>query len=173
MRRTYRDEIVDAMTALGRRDDTVFVGQAVAFPGTAMHATLAGVPPEKRLELPVMEDAQLGMCLGMSLAGLLPVCIYPRINFLLLAVNQLVNHLDKIPQYSSWRPRVIIRTMVASREPLDPGVQHLGDYSEALWRMLGVVVVVHLHLAEDVAPAYARAMQSRGSTLLIERADCY
>lgn len=33
---TYRDELTKAMTLLGSKPDVVFVGQAVAFPGTAM-----------------------------------------------------------------------------------------------------------------------------------------
>lgn len=171
---TYRDELTKAMTMLGQRPDTIFMGQAVAFPGTGMYSTLAGVPMEKRLELPVMEDAQLGMATGMSLNGFLPVCIYPRINFLLLAVNQLALHLDKLPVYGNgWRPKVIIRTMVAHDEPMDPGVQHLGDYSFAFSSMLSTVCVRQLWTSNDVIREYRNAMASPLSSLLIERAALY
>ncbi len=101
------------------------MGQAVVDAGTAMSTTLQHIPIEKRLELPVAEEMQLGMAIGMSLSGALPICIYPRFNFLLLAVNQLVNHLDKLPLYSTYRPKVLIRTAVATGYPLDPGPQHL------------------------------------------------
>ena len=171
---TYRDEITKAMTALGRRPDTVFLGQAVAYPGTAMYGTLEGVPMEKRVELPVMEDAQLGMAIGMSLQGLLPVCIYPRMNFLLLAMNQLVLHLDKLPLYGNgYKPKVIVRTAVAHHEPMNPGVQHLGDYTNEIGDMLETVRVRELTLTSNVRWFYQEAADYDGSTLLIERMSLY
>src|SRR6185295_1899835 len=109
----------------------------VAYEGTAMFKTLRDVPPHKRLELPVAEDMQLGMATGMALAGMLPIAVYPRWNFLLLATSQLVLHLDKLPlMCRSVRPRVIIRTAVATEEPLNPGPQHLGNFCDAFDDML-------------------------------------
>ncbi len=56
---------------------TVFIGQAVEVAGTAMSNTLVNIPLEKRLELPVAEEMQMGMTLGIGLKGLIPVSIYP------------------------------------------------------------------------------------------------
>src|SRR5712664_1952113 len=122
----YDLELAAAMQWLGEKHDTIFLGQSVACQGTAMFGTLGSVPMEKRIELPIMEDAQLGMSTGLALAGFVPVSIYPRWNFLLLATNQLVLHLDKLSIYSNggYRPKVIMRTAVASRTPLDPQAQH-------------------------------------------------
>lgn len=171
---TYRGELAKAMTMLGQRDDVLFLGQAVAWPGTGMFGTLEGVPADKRIELPVFEDVQLGMATGLSLDGFLPVCIYPRINFLLLAINQLVLHLDKLPLYGNgFKPKVIIRTMVAHDQPMNPGVQHLGDYGSALRLMLSTVEIALLYRSQDVVPAYRRAAERGGSTLIIERAALY
>jgi pyruvate/2-oxoglutarate/acetoin dehydrogenase E1 component len=152
---------------------SVFLGQAVAYAGTAMFTTLADVPMEKRIELPVAEDMQLGLCIGAALNGDLPICCYPRWNFLLLATSQLVLHLDKIPLFSGYRPRVLIRTSVATPHPLDPGPQHLGDYSEPYRAMLKTVVVVCLDKAEDIVLQYRIAMEREGSTILIEYASQY
>lgn len=144
------------------------MGQAVACEGTGMYRTLAGVPMEKRLELPVIEDAQLGIATGMSLAGYLPICIYPRFNFLLLAMSQLVLHLDKLPKMGGFKPKVIIRTAVATSEPLYPGPQHLGDYSAPFMKMLDSVLVRQLLSEEEIIPEYTKARDRVGSTLLIE-----
>lgn len=173
---TYRDQLTEAMTMLGRHPRTVFLGQAVAYPGTGMFATLRGVPMEKRIELPVFEDAQLGMAIGLSLNGFIPVCIYPRINFLLLAMNQLVNHLDKLEEFGNgWQPRVLIRTMVAHDEPMNPGIQHLGDYTAALQMMLRNVSVIDLEEGCDVLDYYQTALDSLDSesAILVERAALY
>jgi pyruvate/2-oxoglutarate/acetoin dehydrogenase E1 component len=171
----YFDALKASMEMLAENPRVIFMGQSVACPGTGMSRTLEGVPKHKLLELPVAEDMQLGMSTGMSLNGYIPVSIYPRINFLLLAMSQLVLHLDKLSVYSrnGFKPRVIIRTCIASNIPMDPGVQHLGDYSEALRRMLLTVRLVTLDDADRIMPEYKKAMEFEGSTILIEHTRLY
>ena len=55
---------------------------------------------------------------------------YVRWNFLLLAANQIVNHLDKMEEISNggYKPKVVIRTAIGSTRPLLPGCQSIGDY---------------------------------------------
>ena len=67
--------------------------------------------------MPVFEDAQMGMSLGLAMNGFVPITCYPRFDFLILAFNQLVNHLDKVRKMSrnEIKPRVIIRTSVGSK----------------------------------------------------------
>jgi pyruvate/2-oxoglutarate/acetoin dehydrogenase E1 component len=174
---THFAELTRAMTMLGVDRDTLFVGQAVRYPGTAMYGTLEGVPLEKRIELPVAEEMQMGQSIGLAMMGYTVVSIYPRFNFLLCAVNQLVNHLDKICAMSGggYRPRVIVRTAVGSVVPLDPQHQHRGDFTHAMRAMLSSVVVQELTHACDIVPAYRRALTrpDARSTLLIEYADSY
>ena len=172
---SYFDELTRAMGLLAKDPKIIFMGQSVAFPGTAMFRTLVDVPKNQLLELPVAEDMQMGMAIGMSLAGYLPICIFPRWNFLLLALNQLVNHLDKLPLMSKngYRPKVIIRTAIATPNPLDPGPQHLGDYTAAVSSMLSTVNVVRLEQASEIVVAYDQAIRRDNSSLIVERMDCY
>ena len=104
----YFDELKRSMEFLGSDDRTVFLGQAVAMPGTAMSNTLKDIPKEKLIELPVAEEMQMGMTLGMALNGYVPISVYPRWNFLLCAVSQLVNHVDKLSYMSDYKAKVII-----------------------------------------------------------------
>jgi pyruvate/2-oxoglutarate/acetoin dehydrogenase E1 component len=170
---TYRDELTKAMTWLGEQRRTVFLGQAIQYPGTGMTSSFGGVPPGKLLELPVAEQMQMGMSIGLALAGDLPVSVFPRQNFLLCAMDQLVNHLDKIPMFSDYRPKVIIRTAVCSPTPLDPGPQHLFEHSAALRLMLKTVKVVQLRDAGEVVPAYRAAVMREGSTIITEYPELY
>lgn len=169
----YREALCEAMNYLGRDERTLFIGQAVGFPGTAITSTLSGVPHEKLIEFPVAEEMQAGVCLGLALAGYVPICIFPRFNFLILAANQIVNHLDKLPLISDYRPKVIIRVGIGSRNPLDPGPQHDSDFSEAFRLMLKTVTVRRLCRAEDVLPAYQEALERNDSTVLVEVSDLY
>ncbi len=169
----YFEALCEAMAIIDKKENSIFLGQSVKFPGTAMYSTLRDVSEEKKLEFPVAENFQLGFATGIAMSGGLPICLYPRINFFLEALPQLVQHLDKIPLFSDYKPRVIIRTSVATANPLDPGPQHLGDYSDAIEAMLTTVKVVRLTNADQIIPAYKEAMERDGSTLLVEYVELY
>ena len=99
----YKEELIKAMKWLGEKENTLFLGQATACSGHAISGTLTEVPKDKLIELPVMEEVQMGMCTGLSLEGYVPVSIYPRFNFMMLAVNQLINHIDKMKHMSKGK----------------------------------------------------------------------
>jgi len=173
---TYFGALELAMRLCAQQPNVIFMGQGVGpGGGTTMSQTLATVPPKLRLEMPVAEDMQMGMAIGMSLEGLLPICIYPRWNFLLLAANQLINHLDRLPLYSDggYHPKVIIRTAIPSTVPFNPGPQHDDDFTDAFAMMTRTVKIVRLKEAELIVPAYRAALESEGSTLLVEYTEFY
>ena len=173
----YKDEIVNAMILLAKDKRTIFLGQSVSYPGSAIYGTCKDIPESEKIELPLIEDMQMGMSIGLSLEGYIPVSIYPRFDFLIIATNQLVNHLDKIEKMSAgrYKPKVIIRTVVGSTKPLYPGEQHCSDYTDAYKCMLKNVEVVKLTKSKDIVPAYKHALERKDekSTLLIEVADMY
>jgi pyruvate/2-oxoglutarate/acetoin dehydrogenase E1 component len=173
----YFDELKRSMEFLAQDPRTIFIGQAVAVPGTAMTNTLKDVPRDRLIELPVAEEMQMGMTTGMALTGLVPVSIFPRWNFLLCAINQLVNHLDKIQVMSNggYKAKAIIRTGIGSQRPLHPQHQHVGDFTEALRAMCSTIEVIRLDEPADVFPAYERALlrEDGRSTILVEYGDYY
>ena len=169
----YKEEIIKAMRLLAEDERVIFIGQNVVYSGAvAIHQTLEDLPASKKLELPVAEDMQMGLSIGLSLEGYIPVSIFPRIDFLIIAVNQLVNHLDKIEEMSCerFKPKVIIRTGIGNTKPLNPGPQHCQDHTKALKALLTNVDVVKLVEADTIVPAYKRALESSRSTILIELA---
>lgn len=173
----YFDELKRSMNYLARDPRTIFIGQAVAVAGTAMTNTLKEVPADRLIELPVAEEMQMGITTGMALTGLVPVSIFPRWNFLLSAINQLVNHLDKVQVMSNggYRAKVIIRTGIGSERPLHPQYQHVGDYTEAIQAMCTTIEVIRLKEASDIFPAYEKALLRDDSrnTILVEYGDFY
>ena len=173
----YQDALTTAMDSLSLNKKVVFLGQSVAFPGTAMRNTLENINDSKLLELPVDEDFQMGLSIGMALAGYIPISIFPRWNFLLLATNQVVNHLDKLKELNRLKvtPKVIIRTGIGSENPLNPGPQHVGDFTEAFRLMCPNINVVRLDTVEMIQPEYKKALE-RGdgvSSILVEWGDMY
>lgn len=173
----YFDELLKAMDFLGSQTNTVFMGQSVEVAGTAMRNTLVNVDSTKLIELPVEEDFQLGLSIGIALTGFVPISIFPRWNFLLLATNQIVNHLDKLKDLTQTdNPgKVIIRTGIGSVSPLHPGPQHTGDFTEAFKIMCPNLNVVRLDSTQMIFTEYQKAYERTDgvSSLLIEWSDKY
>ncbi len=174
---SYFDELKRSMEFLAEEPRTVFIGQAVAVPGTAMSNTLKEVDPSKLVELPVAEEMQMGMTLGMAMAGHIPVSIYPRWNFLLCAINQLVNHFDKLQVMAGdgFNAKAIVRTGIGSERPLHPQFQHIGDFTDAIQKMCSTVEVIRLEEPGDVFPAYEKALlrDDGRNTIVVEYGDYY
>ncbi|NBU82201.1 MAG: hypothetical protein EBS55_11195, partial [Flavobacteriaceae bacterium] len=126
----YKDELTKAMSFLAEKEDTIFIGQQIVYAGNPMSTTLTEVPKEKMIEVPVMEETQMGMSLGLAMVGKSVISFYPRWDFLVSAANQLINHLDKFQHMTDKKVNVIIRVGVGSRDPLDPGIQHRNDYTK-------------------------------------------
>lgn len=175
MSSSYANNLKLAMNEIAKDPKVIFLGQAVEFKGTSMSETLSDVPNQQRFEFPVEEDMQLGVSIGLALGGFVPVSIFPRWNFLLLATNQLINHLDKFPEMlpGNIPPKVIIRTGVGSTSPLHPGPQHTGDFTDSFANMAKNLEFIRLDDEREIVPAYKFAVEREDgvSTVLVEYSD--
>ena len=171
----YTEEIVKAMSMLADNPKTIFIGQAVEYEGTGLYDSLSHLPKNKRMELPVAEYLQSGLANGMAIEGLIPVSTFPRWNFLLMGTDQIINHLDKFKSMSNGKltPKVIIRVAVGSEQPVDPQCQHKGNFAEAFRNMTTNTEIIELNEAEDILPAYTKALNRKDNvnTILVEFAD--
>lgn len=165
------------MDYLAKDQRTIFIGQAVSYPGTSMTNTLKNIPSKKLYELPVAEEMQMGITTGLALNDIIPISIYPRWNFLLLAINQLINHLDKVKIMSNgkFNTKAIIRTGIGSKRPLHPQHQHIGDFTDAVQKMCTTIEIIKLKKPENIFPAYKKALNRKDgkSTILVEYGDFY
>ena len=173
----YFDELKKSMDWLATKQDTIFMGQAVVADGTAMSNTLKEVPLHKRIELPVFENTQLGISLGMSLNGTIPITIFPRWNFLACASDQLINHVDKALLMSNggFMPKLIIRTSIGSEKPLHPQHQHVGDFTDAYAMICKNIDFIRLDEPNQIFESYVKAYERTDgkSTVLVEWGDFY
>lgn len=171
----YFDELKRSMNYLAKNPNTIFIGQAVTYEGTAMTNTLKDVPGRKKLELPVCEDMQMGITNGLALSGKIPISIFPRWNFLILATSQIVNHLDKIPEMSNFKTKVIVRTAIGSERPLNPQKQHTGDFTDGFRLLCKNIEIIRLNEPNQIFQAYKKALNRKDgkSTILVEWGDYY
>ncbi len=173
----YFDELKRSMEYLGKKKDTIFIGQAVEVAGTAMSNTLTGISKNKLIELPVAEEMQMGISLGLAMEKNIPISIFPRWNFLLYSINQLINHIDKFKVMAGTEliPKIIIRTGIGSQRPLHPQFQHVGDFSEAIQKMCTTIEVIKLEEPKQIFESYKKAYERKDgfNTILVEYGDFY
>lgn len=111
---TYKQAINDAIFEEMQRDSNVFVigGE------TKMFGSLSGISEklgcDRVITTPISEDATTGLVLGAALSGLRPIQVHIRVDFMLLAVNQIVNMISNSYFGSNGQQKVpiVIRAVV-------------------------------------------------------------
>ena len=171
----YVDALTKAMKTIMEFDETIFIGQQIVYYGNPMSKTIEGLPKEKMIELPVMEETQMGMSLGLALNGHKVVSFYPRWDFVICATNQLINHLDKIKLMSDnqWNPHILIRVGKGSDKPLDPGHQHRGNYLEEFKSMCPNIQFHNLDKWDNIESVYKNAYETGGIHVIVEYPELY
>jgi pyruvate/2-oxoglutarate/acetoin dehydrogenase E1 component len=96
---TFREAIRLALhDSMAEDPDTVFIGLGATDPG-AIFGTTAGLlstfGPERVFDGPTSENAMTGVGVGAAIAGLKPIMSHQRLDFFLLAMDQLVNSAAK------------------------------------------------------------------------------
>jgi pyruvate/2-oxoglutarate/acetoin dehydrogenase E1 component len=169
----YKLALCDAMKEIALLDNSIFVGQQIVYAGNPMSTTLNDVPKEKMIEVPVMEETQMGMSLGMAMMEKVVVTFYPRWDFIISAANQLINHVDKYELMTGKKVNILIRVGKGADVPLDPGHQHKANYIEQFKSMCPNIEFHDLKTSIDVELAYKYAIKEGGVHVLAEYPELY
>ena len=169
----YKDELTKAMTFLAEKEDTIFIGQQIVYAGNPMSTTLTEVPKEKMIEVPVMEETQMGMSLGLAITGKTVISFYPRWDFVISAANQLINHVDKYELMTGKKVNILIRVGKGANIPLDPGHQHKANYINEFKSMCPNIEIHDLKTWQDVELSYNYAIKEGGIHILAEYPELY
>jgi len=171
---TYKDALTSANQMLAADAAMRFIGYGLK-KGRAL-GTLKNIDEAKIIESPVAENLMVGMAIGLALKGYKPLVFIERMDFILNALDAIVNHLDKARRLSQgeFSPGAIIRCVIGNRDkPLYTGITHIQDFSEALHHLVSFPVR-QLHNPADIESAYAQAkadIDQGRSTILVEYKD--
>jgi pyruvate dehydrogenase E1 component alpha subunit len=168
---SYKDAMSQAMTELGN-DGAIFIGYNVRR-GDAM-GTLKNVPVDQKMETPVAENLMSGLAIGMSFEGFTPVLYFERQDFMLVAMDAIGNHIDKIERIShgEYKVPVIIRAVEAFGGPFYSGPTHHQDFTEVLKTLVDFPVLDPI-TGIDVLKAVRGAKASGRPAIIIERKSRY
>lgn len=132
---TYAEAIREAHAQLLASDPRVFVvGQGLWSPwyaGTSMQNLDRDFGRERIIDSPVAENATTGVAIGAALAGMRPIVFHPRMDFMLLAVDPVIN------QAANWSYMFAGRVSVplVVRAVINRGGEQGAQHSQALQAM--------------------------------------
>jgi len=101
------------------------------------------------------------------------ISFYPRWDFIVLAVNQLVNHIDKYKLMTGKTANILIRLGKGSDKPLDPGHQHKGNYLSEFRSLCPNIMFHDLKSKESIVDSYNLAYSIGGVHVLVEYPELY
>ena len=172
---TYKQYITQKCEEYATKKNVQFIGYNTAF-GSRMYGTLLSIPSDKCLECPVAENLMLGMGVGMALEGYRPVVCFERHDFLLLAMDALINHVDKLAWISGdqFKLPIIIRAIVGGQHPINPGPMHTQDYTSSLRIALKHTPVYVPRNKMEFDRAWAEVgLTESGAVVIVEYRDDY
>ena len=81
----YQDAIKEAMETLAKNDKVIFLGYNTRCGGRC-NGSLKNVPDAQIIETPLAENLMMGMAIGLSLEGYIPVVYFERFDFIFNAM---------------------------------------------------------------------------------------
>ena len=91
------------------------------------------------------------------------------------SVSSSTQNEPEVVSLGDFKPKVIIRTSIGSKKPLDGGVQHTQDYSKVFKNILTEIDVFVLKKPKDIFKTFKNAYERKDSksSLIIEYGDYY
>jgi len=142
---TYREAIHDAMVEEMRRDESVFlIGEDIGSYGGAFGVSagmLAEFGPERIRETPISELAIVGAAAGAAMVGMKPIAELMFMDFILLAMEPLMNQAAKARYMFGGKATVPMVVRMPSGSGTGAAAQHSQSLESMLMHIPGIKVV--------------------------------
>lgn len=173
---SYSDGILEAFVYLLENHKDVFVmGQGLWSPwyvGNSMKDLDKRFGKERVMDTPVSEDATTAIAAGAALCGYRPVVVHPRVDFMVLAANSLVNQIAKWSHMLGGQahPAVTIRAII--NRGGEQGAQHSQALHSWFAHIPGLRVVMPA-MAADARDLLISSVLCDDPVLYIDDRWCY
>jgi len=98
--------------------------------------------PERLIGTPVSESAMMGVALGAALSGLRPLVVHLRVDFMLLAMDQLVNYVAKWRYMTQGQVKVPLTVRAVIGRGWGCGAQHSGTLPSIFAHVPGLKITM-------------------------------
>ena len=173
---TFEKALLDATTREMERDDSVFVYGIGAPDHKHLFGTTTGLVEkfgaDRCLETPLAEDSMTGFGLGAAMNGMRPIHVHIRMDFALLALNQIVNMISCASYGSAGKLNapMVIRCMIG--RGWGQGYQHSKTLHSYFAHIPGLKVVIPT-TPRDAKGLLASAIRDDNPVIFIEHRWLY
>ncbi|MFQ5640159.1 MAG: alpha-ketoacid dehydrogenase subunit beta [bacterium] len=168
---SYAQAIREAHAVLLRRDPRVFlIGQGLWSPwyaGTTLKDLDKEFGKDRIIDSPISEKATTGAAIGAAAAGMRPIVFHPRMDFMLLAIDPIINQAGNWSYIFAGR----VAVPVVIRSVINRGGEQGAQHSQALHAMLAHIPglkVVMPSTAYDAKGLLIAAMEDDNPVVYID-----
>lgn len=152
---TYGKAITEALTReMSERAETLLFGEDIAIPGGVFGVTrglLEQFGPERVFDTAIAESAILGTAVGAAIEGLRPIVEIMWADFLLVALDQLINQAANVRYLA--RGGLSAPLVVRCQQGVTPG--SVAQHSQSLEALLAHIPGLRVGMPSNPADAYA------------------
>ncbi len=168
---TYAEAIREGLEQAMEKDSSVIlIGEGVPDP-KAIFNTTAGLREKfgsKRVyDMPLAENGMTGICIGAALGGLRPVIVHQRVDFALLAMDQLINNAAKWHYMFDGKASVPLVVRMIVGRGWGQGPQHSQSLQAMFAQAPGIKVIMPT-TAHDAKGMLISAIEDDNPVLFIE-----
>ena len=173
---TYVDALREGMAQEMRTDPRVFLFGLDVDDHKGIQGSTRGLVQEFGAErvfgTPLSEDAMTGVAIGAAMAGMRPVHVHIRMDFLMLAMNQLINIAAKSSYMYEGQVKVpmVVRSMIG--KSWGQGAQHSQGLHAMFMHVPGLKVVAPSN-AYDAKGALIAAIRDDNPVIFVEHRLLY
>ena len=143
---TYVQAINEALHQMMEKDSRVFIiGVGVNSPWYVGKSTIGlydRFGDDRVIDTPVAENGITGVAIGASLAGMRPVIIHPRMDFMYLAMDQIINHAANWHYMFGGKVNVPVTIRGIINRGGEQAAQHSQSIQSMLMQVPGLKVVM-------------------------------
>ena len=142
----YLEAIAEGLVQAMEKDDSVFlIGEGVDSIKGVYGVTLPAYErfgAKRVIDTPLSENGLTGFAIGAAMDGLRPVLFHQRNDFMMLTMDQLVNHAAKIPYISAGKHRVPLTIVSFVARKSGEGAQHSQSLQSLFAHVPGLKVIM-------------------------------
>lgn len=172
----YVDALCEAFAQEMRRDPNVFIFGLDVDDHKAIQGSTRGLLEEfgadRVFTTPLSEDAMTGVAIGAAMAGMRPIHVHIRMDFLMLAMNQIINIASKAHYMYDGQVQVplVVRSMIG--KSWGQGAQHSQGLHSMFMHVPGLKVVAPSN-AFDAKGCMIAAVRDNNPVIFVEHRLLY
>ena len=173
---SYADAILSATKIMLKKNKNVFVfGQGVDDPKGHYGTTLdlhKDFGKDRCFDTPICEESMTGVGIGAAIAGMRPILVHQRMDFLMLSMNQIINMASKIHYISDGKLCVPLVVRACIGRSWGQGAQHSQSLLSIFAHIPGLKVIAPT-TPHDVKGTLITAIEDRNPVIFIEHRMLY